>query len=459
MTLPKSKLLLFYFLSVVLCLGLFFFFFPSSSSAQTPEILTLWESYNNEEHQVFLELIQPFSQHYLQKYGKPIQVQIARVSHQGLLPKLKMSALTQNTPDICRVDCAHVSNLAFGKAIYPLDTLDNFPQPLFSFRQKYLPAAIQSNLISLPDKSGQQKEHLYGIPDQTNCVALYWNKTLFKENATKLKEAGLDPTRAPQTWSEFVAYGRLLSNPSKNQFAFGMHHTLWWLFPFFNTFGATFFERSPSGHLHCVLDRSEAIEALQFICELYQKNYPNPLKPTQNIRIEGGAWQSGTIEPTQGFLNGIYAMILSGPWNLQTFRQSGLDFAVSPIPKGPIGTSSNVGGTNMVVFRSCKNPKAALELLLFISSDAFQKAWSQRLGQISVRNNAPLDWFQSKEMIVFQEQMKSAKARPTLPFYNRIEQLVNPEIELALRGKKSPQQALKDAVSQINQQLMPLLKK
>ena len=70
--------------------------------------------------------------------------------------------------------------------------------------------------------------------------------------------------------------------------------------------------------------------------------------------------------PEQGFINGKYAMILTGPWNLKRFE--GIDFDVSLVPADPAGTSSNVGGSNMVVFRSSEHADVALDFLRWFTS-------------------------------------------------------------------------------------------
>lgn len=449
-----------HFLTLIIFCLLSLLCFGCDSQVQPPleKIqLTLWESYNNEEHHVFLELLAPFCQAYQERTGKHLEIKIFRVSHDGLLPKLKTAALSHTTPDICRVDFAHVITLAYGKAILPLDTLQNFPQPLSTYRQNFLSVAIESNLITLENEStGTAETHLYGLPDQTTCVALFWNKTRFEEKAIPLRHAKLDPTRAPKTWEEFLAYGKILSTPEKQQFAFGLRNTLWWHFPFFQSFGASFLFLDSTQRWRCGLNQKSGQEALHFIRDLCQREYDVDGK---KIRIEGGAWQSGGINPDQGFMNGLYAMIFSGPWNLKTFRDAGVSFGVSLIPAGSVGSSSTVGGTNFVVFRSCAFPEVAFDVLQYITSEHFQKQWCERLGQIPTRKGIVIEYHDYPEMQVFYEQMQQSRNRPPIPRYDLVEQLVNPEIELVLKGIQSPEKALETAVSKIENQILSLIQK
>ncbi|MEK7485994.1 MAG: extracellular solute-binding protein, partial [Planctomycetota bacterium] len=179
----------------------------------------------------------------------------------------------------------------------------------------------------------------------------------------------------------------------------------------------------------------------------------------KKVHIEGGAWQSGAINPDQGFINGLYAMIFSGPWNLKTFRDAGVSFGVSFIPTGPAGTSSTVGGTNLVVFRSCAYPEVAFEVLQYITSPEFQKQWCERLGQIPTRQGIELRYQDFPEMPLFYQQMQHTRTRPPIPRYDLVEQFFNPEIELVLKRIKSPQEALDSAVLKIDEHIISLLEK
>ncbi|MCS6886551.1 MAG: extracellular solute-binding protein [Acidobacteriota bacterium] len=407
--------------------------------------LTVWETFNPEEHRIFKQIAAEFEQQYFQKYGKQVKLKLERVPFDGLMPRIKYACLAGAAPDICRVDNAWVLTLAYGRAITALDTLPNFNSTIEEVEKEYVAAAIDSNIIELVDENGQMKRHLYGLPDQTNCVALFWNKDLFKQSEEELRSAGLDPERAPATWEEFERYARVLTIPEKKQYGFAMFNSLWWSLPFFNTFGAEFVRTSADGHVYGALDEEAGQKALEFMTRLYQSG------------VEAGAWRTGSINPDQGFLNGKYAMILSGPWNLKRFSM--VNFGVSLIPAGPAGTSSNVGGQNMVVFRSSKHPEIALEFLRYFSSEEVQVKWCETLGQIPVNLKA----FEkvstaNPHLKVFMEQMKTAKPRPKIPRMDVLEEkVINPAIQLAMQGDLSADEALRRAVDELNKNYLPLI--
>ena len=421
-----------------------------SSGHATPGVdeITVWETYNAEEHAVFDTLAREYEAEYQQRTGRRVAVRLERVPYEGLLPKLKYAAITHTTPDVCRVDNAWVLTLAYGKAVVPLDTLPSFGTTIDEEAARYVPAAIATNVVETREgDSGAWTRHLYGLPDQTNCVVLFWNRKLFRESATELRAAGLDPDRAPRTWDEFVRYGKVLTIAEKRQFAFGMFATLWWAMPFFNSFGAQFSRRDADGRLVCALSEPQGRDAFNFMVSLYREH-----------GIEAGAWQTGAINPEQGFINGKYAMILTGPWNLKRFE--GIDFGVSLIPAGPAGTSSNVGGSNMVVFRSSKRADLALDFLRWFTSKQTQARWARDLGQIPVNREAFEEAAAAAAgtpLGVFLEQLRTARPLAQVPKMDQIEdRVVNPALELGLKGQSTPGELLMNASTAIDREYLSI---
>jgi multiple sugar transport system substrate-binding protein len=412
------------------------------------DTVTIWETYNAEEHAVFEGLARDFERDHEARTGRPVRLDVQRVPYEGLLPKLKYAAITHTAPDVCRVDNAWVLTLAYGKALAPLDTLPSFGVPLDAETAKYVPAAISTNLVDVPDGHGGWERHLFGLPDQTNCVTLFWNRSLFAASADALRREGLDPARAPATWDEFVRYARVLTVPEKKQYGFGMFATLWWVMPFLNTFGAEFTVTRPDGKIACGFGDPAAVEAFRFLVSLEGRE-----------GVEAGAWQTGAINPEQGFINGKYAMILTGPWNLKRFE--GIDFGVSLVPAGPAGTSSNVGGSNMVVFKSSRHQDLALEFLRWFTAADVQLRWSEALGQIPVNRDA----FEAAaraaagtNLGVFLEQLRTARPLRQVPKMDQIEErVVNPAIELALKGSSPPEDIMRNASAQIDRDYLSIV--
>ena len=377
--------------------------------------LTIWETYNDEEHPVFKEMVRRFEETH-----EGVTIDVVRLPFAGAEPKIQTALTTRTEPDIARVDVSFLPKLARKNAIAVLDD--------------YVPAEYLVDVFPVALKSCMYEGSLYGLPDQTNGLCLFYNRELFRE-------AGLDPDRAPATWDELIAYGKKLTRREDGVFGLGLRNSLWWSFPFFNTYGAEFLSDDGA---RCLLNSPEGIAAFQLKVDLFAKH-----------GIEGGAWRAGGIQNDLGFQNGRYAMVMNGPWAVESLKRTGIDFGVGLIPAGPAGSHTNVGGNDLVIFKSCPNPELAVEFLMFVANEENQRNWALTLGQIPVNLKA-MDAITSDEhpyLAVFVEQMRSAIPRPPTPYYPEIENLMIPEMQAALDGSKTVKAALDVAVAEIDKVL------
>ncbi|MEW6040976.1 MAG: extracellular solute-binding protein [Elusimicrobiota bacterium] len=393
------------------------------------KVITLWETYNNEEHSVFLKLVDEFERHH-----PDIKIKVQRIPWDRHQMKLLVSMVTHTAPDICRVDVALLPRLVKSGTVVDLTQYGGL-----EVAGDLMPAAVNSNIYSesfFIEGSNSDKKHIFGLPDQTTGVALFYNKKSFRE-------AGIQSP--PATWQEFVEAAKKLTVQTtslQKRYGFAMWGFLWFNFPFFNTFGVKFIDETGK---KCLLDSPEAERALQFMVDLNRKH-----------KVEAGSWETASVNPEIGFMNGMYSMVFAGPWNIKRFKEAGIDFGVSLIPRGPAGTSTNVGGSNMVVLRETKYPAECYEFLKFFSSHRIQAKWCNALGQIPVNVKAiPLiDFSKNPEIRIFTEQMKTAIARPPVMDYDGLEEAMNPQIQLAMSGTKLVRDALKDAVKKINKEVL-----
>ncbi len=430
---------------ITLAVGLllFFFIFGSFFCAKPGGLgnydILVWVSYGPDEYKLFESLAQRWSS----IKDNPYKVHAAQIPWMGQESKYRTALIAGAPPDIGRVDTPFVPELAHNNvltdvkkflAIEEAEKKMNTGEILL----EYVKAAIDSCIIK--DKNGV--EHVYGFPDQTNGACLFYNKESFRA-------AGLDADKPPANWDEFIECARKLTDASKGVYGFGMDNSLWWTFPFFNTFGARFLSEDGS---KCLLDSKEAVAALQLKVDLFKK-----------YGVEGGAWQSGGQNTETGFVNGRYAMVFMGPWNVSRFKAAKVDFGVSLIPAGPAGTSTNVGGTNMVIFRNDRRPEAKLracyDFLRFVTSAEIQAEWASKLRQIPVNLKAYdkikiTDSNEEKILKTFMEQMKTAVARPKVLKYSQLETIINPGMESALSGDITVEKALQNAVERINREVL-----
>ncbi|MBF0499079.1 MAG: extracellular solute-binding protein [Candidatus Riflebacteria bacterium] len=378
-------------------------------------ILNFWHTYGDQEEMILKEIIKDW-----EKSNASYTVQATRLPFDGHKAKLKTALTVERGPDMARVDWSFVCELARKNALVDLAALG-----FDKIRDQYLAAPLGTNFID---------GKYFGLPDQTTCVALFYNKKMFRE-------AGLNPDAPPKTWDEFIEQGKKLTDPTQGRFAFAMDNTLWWTLPFFNTFGAKIIA---SDGVTCLLDSKEAIAAMDLKSSLYNTH-----------KIEAGSWRAGSISPDSGFVNGKYAMIFSGPWNLPKFTNSGIEFGVGLIPAGPAGTSTNVGGTNVVIFNTSKNQQACFDFLTYFTSAEVHARWCKALNQIPVNlKSYDLVKYDDPNLMKFLEQMKSAVANPIVTHSDVLEDIINPEMEAIMTGQKTSMEALKNAARKIEKKVL-----
>ncbi len=385
-----------------------------STSPDGRTIISFWHTYSDLEEKVLKDIIQQW-----EAKNASFTIRPVRLPFDGHKSKLRTALTVGQGPDIARVDWSFVCELAMKNAVIDLE---NFG--FSKIRDQYLKAPLETGFIG---------GKYYGIPDQTTCVAMFYNKKFFRE-------AGIEP-KVPATWEEFVEVGKKLTNPDAGKFAFAMQNTLWRNLPFFNTFGARIV--SADGK-KCVLDSPEAIAALEFMSSLVNVH-----------KIEAGAWRPGGTDPESGFVNGNYAMIFMGPWNLAKFKNANLDFGVGLIPAGPAGSSTNVGGTDTVIFKHSKYAKECYDFLTFFTNAKNQARWCSELNQLPINIGAyDLVKFEDEHLKTFMEQMKFAKTNPVVSSYGLLEDIVNPEVETVLTGQKTAKEALSNAARKVEEQVI-----
>ncbi|MDD3149023.1 MAG: ABC transporter substrate-binding protein [Candidatus Riflebacteria bacterium] len=427
----KEKILI--ILAVVAYLTLVFVGWDDSIST-SPDgrtILTFWHTYNDPEEVILREVIKKW-----EVLNPKYTVRPVRIPFDGHKPKLRTALTVGQGPDMARVDWSFVCELARKNAVVDLGT-----QGFESIRAQYLPAALGACNVG---------GKYYGLPDQSNCVAMFYNRQMFRdagllppvaEEGSAGVPAGEYEAVVPKTWEEFIEVGKKLTDESKGQYAFAMMNTLWWNLVFFNTYGARIISEDGT---KCIIDSEAAIKAIEMMASLFATH-----------KIEAGAWRPGAISPEQGFVNGKYAMILMGPWNLAKFKNTKLDFGVGLIPGGTAGTSTNVGGTDVVIFKGSKHIEASYSFLTFFTNAENQVRWCTELNQLPINLGAyDLVKFEDKHLMTFMEQMKHAGPNPVVKDFGLLEDLVNPEVEAVLSGQKNAKDALGSAAKKIQERLL-----
>jgi multiple sugar transport system substrate-binding protein len=206
---------------------------------------------------------------------------------------------------------------------------------------------------------------------------------------------------------------------------------------------------SPDGK-KSVINSPQNLKALQLMVDGI-KGGSAPKAVTTYMEPETDqAWTSGRY----GFMRNwtyAYAADNTGPSKVKG------EYKVAPLPSFEGGGKAGIlGGHNSVISAYTKNPGLALKLADFYASPAFQKKALLKYSQAAVIPDVYHDADVQKAVPYAAELLQAlsqAKARPVSPVYPQISQAIYKNVNDALAGRVSPQDALKKADSQINSAL------
>ena len=159
----------------------------------------------------------------------------------------------------------------------------------------------------------------------------------------------------------------------------------------------------------------------------------------------------GGIATDAGTGTGIYGMIIDGPWMVGIYQSNYPDFqyGFAPIPAGPKGTSSVVGGEDVVIMNGTKNEAAAQKWLDYLMGHDAQALMAQA-GVMPALSSMAGDASLPSYFGVFMDQLKTAQARTASPKWDDMDTAINNAYQRILKGTQPVQASLDQAASEIN---------
>lgn len=391
---------------------------PAAAAATTaqpqPVTITFWQTYNTDgpENKQLNDVVLPAFQ---KKYPN-ITVKSVVMPYDGLHDQLVTAVSGGGLPDVMRMDIIWTPEFAKLGALVQMDSLPGFAD----IKKEVFPGPLSTNVY---------KGKYYGVPLDTNTQVLIYDKELVPS--------------APKTLDDVKAAAAALKG-KKDTWGVGLGgFGPWNMLPWFWTAGGNVTDDAFSKAAG-ILNSDKSVAALQWIVDLQKSGYLGP------------STLGGKPDSWGGFKAKNYGMLTDGPWFFPIIaKDMGPSVVGTPMPQGPGGSVSVVGGENLVIFKSSKNQEAAWTFARYMLSDEAQTAMA-KVGQMPVTRSAS----QSEVMkqvpyfAPFVTQLETAKPRTVSPNWPKIEKILSDAFEAALRGTKTPKQALDDAAQQID----PLLR-
>jgi len=290
--------------------------------------------------------------------------------------------------------------------------------------------SIKDRFIPAPLETATYEGKIWGSPQYTNSALIYYRTDKVDE--------------APTTWqSLYETAGQEGGIVFQGAAYEGL--TCDWLELAFAAGGSVLSEDGKQA----TIDSPENVAATKLMADAVQSGAA-PKAVTTYMEPESlAAWQTGKYAFMR---NWPYAYALSQ----DTAKLKG-KFKVAPLPEFEgAGTAGILGGANSVISVYSENPGGALALVDYLSSEEWQTIL---LSKYSVPSPvaAVYDKPEVQKAIPFHAELKKgieqARARPVSPVYPQISQAIYKNVNRALTGQTSPEEAMKQAQTDVEKAL------
>jgi multiple sugar transport system substrate-binding protein len=365
------------------------------------------------EGEVVAELTRDF-----ERANPGIRVVAQQIPWTAAHEKLLTAQVGNATPDVAQLGNTWVPEFAAINALEPL--APRVARSAEISADGYFEGIWNTNLVD---------DTLFGVPWYVDTRVIFYRRDL-------LAAAGYDSI--PQTWAGWLDAMRAIKRMvGPNRYAIFLPTNEWMQPVVFGMQGGSplLAEDGTRGAFAEPAFR----RGFEFYLQLYRERLAPPLG------------HFDIANPYQEFERGLYAMWITGPWNMGEFKRRlppGAQnlWATSPLP-GPTGAASGVshaGGSSLVLFRGSRHKEAAWRLIEFLSAPAQQLRFYELTGSLPARVEA---WHAAgltddEHARAFWVQLQRTRALPAVPEIEAIMSRIIEHSETAIRGTRSIDQAL-----------------
>jgi multiple sugar transport system substrate-binding protein len=327
--------------------------------------------------------------------------------------------------DVFIIDCVEVAQYAEAGWVMPVD--------------KWITPDLEKDIVPFAKDGMMFKGHWYGIPWASEWKTFVYNDKM-------LKDAGY--TEFSKTWDDVVKYSQKLQDSGvvkyATAFSWAQKECLICDFVAITaSFGGDFFDAD----LNPLFNKGGAVEALQWMIDsLYKYKIVDPASIMWTEDNVDAAMQSGDIAYQLSW--GYPLVRLNDPDKSSILDQAKIGLMPSVDGKHPYTVSGPMGWS---ISKGTKYPDEAWEFIKFMAdpegskiaaiSEGVFSGWKSVLNDPEVQAGVPglEDMAKQADYIV---------NRPIVPWYHEFSVKFAEKLHEALTLKKSPQDALNEAVEE-----------
>jgi multiple sugar transport system substrate-binding protein len=355
-----------------------------------------------------------------------VDVELELTSYNDIFTKYQTQVAGGTAPDVISMNFENLRSFATKGAVEPLTD--------YIARDSFDTSIYYDNTLDMHTVDGV----VYGLPATFSDNVLYYNMDLFDAAGVAYPDGSWDWNKLQEVGSQFVKDAD--GDGNIDTYGYGPAWYPMYLF----LWGSNILTPDNS---QCALTTPEALEAMNAYAGLF---------------AEGGISANAAAQATQGdydrFVSGNLAMYVAGPWAVKPFNDAIADFTWD-IALHPAGSTEGtfLYSNSYAISGGAKNKDAAWEFLKFASGPEGVKIRQEGQFEIAaVKSVAESTFVESMagqspaSPQVFMEATANGKRLPDHARFQEILDSIQPELELALNGDKSMEEAMAAACTAID---------
>ena len=388
----------------------------SMTVSAEPTEITLWNYFDaSADKDAIIQWVDEYN-----SLQDDIHITSTYVSREELMNQYTVGALSGELPDIGMVDSPDMASYI------SLGVFEDITDQLEAWGE--LDQFYPGPLTSCMDADGR----LYGLPQNSNCLALACNMDL-------LKAAGYD--HMPASLDEFKEMVAATTNPDDDVYGFAMccvstEEGTFQLLPWL---------RSASGGEGVNVDNltaDSAVNGLGVLGDFVANGY---------MSKECVNWTQS--DAFNQFAAGKAAFAEVGTWHLAMTDAIGgaFEYGFCLLPTGDEGTStSTIGGESFGVCSGAADVDACVEFLKWMCSKEKEAEWAVVAGKIPTRQDSEAQYtYETDGFDVFVDEMNYAQARGPHPEWPTISEAIYTAAQSVFVDGTAPADALATAMEKI----------
>ena len=397
-----------------IALGLIAIAISSQVCAKT--YLTVWE--DDLKSQGITEAIKDFEEQF------DCEVKVKEVPFLSQVDKLRLDGPTGQGPDVLLIPADRVGAAVVQHLINPVKFMQED-------QDKYIKSAVNAFTIN---------SEIYAVPKVVESLVMFYNKDLLKQPY--------------ETLEDYYYFSKKIVDEKADQYGLlAKWDNFYYAYGAMQPFGSYVFGTDSDGNLDpqdVGLDNDGSIKGVETIKKFFENGcFPDAV-----------LGESGVGNIDRLFINGKAAAVINGPWALEPYSNSNINFGVTTLPVVANGKpmSSFLGVKGYVISAWTEHHNLAEQFLKFINQPQYVKE-----RYVKTKEIPPLKAVLADPMIINDDfanaiaiQASRAVPIPSIPEMYEVWGPINEAISKVVTDKATVKDALRAADEHVNYQIETL---